>query len=104
VVDVPVGEQDGDGLQPVLREQRVQLLDDLDPRVDDEALFAGSGGHDVAVGAERRGGEAGDEHGGTFRSVRSPVGTAGWRCDARRAYRRVRVPRERDLLDRTGPA
>ncbi len=53
MVDVPVREQDRDRLQPVLPQELVELLDDLDARVDDHALLAGGRRDDVAVRAER---------------------------------------------------
>jgi hypothetical protein len=62
VVDVTVRQQHGDGLQPVLPEHVVELVDDLDARVHHEALLTCGGREDVAVRAEGGGGEAGDQH------------------------------------------
>jgi hypothetical protein len=62
VVEVPVGQQHRYRLQPVLAQHLVQLVDHVDAGVDDDRVLAGPGSHDVAVGAERGGGEAGDEH------------------------------------------
>ncbi|BCJ41569.1 hypothetical protein GCM10010168_54320 [Actinoplanes ianthinogenes] len=62
MVQVTVGEQDRGRRQPVLREQRVQLVEHTDPGVDDQALLAGRGGHHITVGAEGLRLTAGDEH------------------------------------------
>ena len=62
VVEVPVREQDGDGLKPVfadhLRHRRCRVL----ARIDDDALRTVGGSHYIAVGGEHPGREAGDEH------------------------------------------
>ncbi len=63
MVEVAVGQQHRDGTEVVLTQQRVELLVDTDARVDDDALAAGSGCDDVAVGVERSGGEPADQHG-----------------------------------------
>ena len=62
VVDVAVGEDDRDGLEPVLRERVLDALGGLVARVDDHALLAGGGGDHVTVGAPGPGGEPGNEH------------------------------------------
>src|SRR5262249_27007476 len=63
VVDVAMGEQDRDRLEPVLgedlRDARLGVL----AWVDDHALLPPAGRHHIAVGGERAGREPGDEHG-----------------------------------------
>ncbi len=68
MVDVPVGEEHGRGLQPVLREHLAQRLLDPDPGVDDEALLTGSIRQDIAVGPERLRRERDGQHGPTLRA------------------------------------
>jgi hypothetical protein len=60
---VAVGEQHRGRVQPVLGQRLVETVQHPDARIDDHALLAGAGGHDVAVGAEGLGRKAGDEHG-----------------------------------------
>ena len=62
MVEVAVGQQDRDRLQPVLAQDLIELVDHADPRVDDHALLAGGRGHDPAVGLEGGGGEPADKH------------------------------------------
>lgn len=62
VVDVAVGEDDGDGLEPMLPERVLDSLGGLVARVDDHALLACGGGDQIAVGAPGPGGEPGNEH------------------------------------------
>jgi len=52
VVQVPVGQQHRDRLQPVLVEERVELVGDADAGVDDDALLALCGRDDPAVRPE----------------------------------------------------
>ena len=66
VVDVAVGHQDADRLEPVLLDHAGDALGGLHAGVDDHALGAGSRRHDVAVGAPRTCGEAGDQHRSTL--------------------------------------
>ena len=63
VVDVAVGDEDGDRLEPVLAHHLVDAVGGVLAGVDDDALGAGAGRDDVAVGPPRSGGEACDEHG-----------------------------------------
>ena len=62
VVDVAVGDQHRDRLEPVLADDLVDAGGGVLARVDDDALGAGTGGDDVAVGPPGACGEAGDEH------------------------------------------
>ncbi|EGJ78633.1 putative hydrolase [Streptomyces sp. Tu6071] len=62
VVDVAVGEDDGDGLEPMLRERLLDPRGGLVARVDDHAFLTGGGGDHVAVGPPGPGGETGNEH------------------------------------------
>ena len=62
VVEVAVGQQDGGRPEPVLGEHLGELTEHLDARVDDQALLAGTGRDDVAVGPEDGGGEAVEQH------------------------------------------
>ena len=62
MVDVAVGEDDRDGLEPMLRERVLDSLGGLVARVDDHALLAGGGGDQVAVGPPGPGGEPGNQH------------------------------------------
>ena len=57
-----MGEQDRGGLEPVLAQHLRELVEDLDARVDDDALLRRAGGHHVAVGAEDGAGKADDLH------------------------------------------
>jgi hypothetical protein len=57
-----VGEQDGDGAQPVLPQQVLDATGGVLTGIDDDALLPLGGRDQVAVGAERPGGEPGDEH------------------------------------------
>ena len=66
VVEVAVGEQHGHRVQLVLGDELVQLRDDADARVDDDALLAGTGGDHPAVRGGRVRREPGDEHGWTL--------------------------------------
>ena len=61
-----MGQQDGGRLQPMLGEERVELVDHSDSRVDHDTLLPRRGRDHVAVGAEGIRGKPGDEH------VRSP--------------------------------
>ncbi len=63
MVDVTVGQQHRDGLQPMLAQEVVDALDGVLTWIDDHALLARSGSDDVAVGLERPCGKPGDEHG-----------------------------------------
>ena len=62
MVDVAVGEDDGDGLEPMLRERLLDALGGLVARVDDHALLTGGGGDQITVGPPGPGGEPGNEH------------------------------------------
>ena len=57
VIKVPVGEHHGYGLQPVLPDQLSDTGYCIHSRVDDHALGAGRGGHQVTVGLPRPGGK-----------------------------------------------
>jgi hypothetical protein len=65
MIDMPVGEQHRDRPQPVpghdLGDARLGVL----ARVDDQALRARLGGHQIAIGGKRAGWEPGDKHGPT---------------------------------------
>jgi hypothetical protein len=63
VIEVSVGEQDGNRMQAVPGNDLVELSGDPDARVDDDALLAGSGRDHVAVRVGRVGRETRDEHG-----------------------------------------
>lgn len=62
VVDMAVGEDDGDGLEPMLLQRFLDALGGLVARVDDHALLTGGGGDQVAIGPPGPGGEPGNEH------------------------------------------
>ena len=70
VVDVAVGEQDGDGLEAVLADDLGDAGGGVLAGVDDHALRAGAGGHDVAVGGPRTRWEPGDQHPGRLSTAR----------------------------------
>ena len=53
VVEVPVGEDHGDGFEAALREQVLQAGGDADAGVHDHALGSGTGRQHIAVRAER---------------------------------------------------
>ena len=69
VVDVPVGEQYGDRLEPVLADDVGDAGRGVLAGVDDDALGPGAGGDDVAVRGPRACGEAGDQHPGRLSTV-----------------------------------
>lgn len=62
MVDVAMGENDRDGLEPMLCDRVLDALGRLVARVDDDALLAGGGGDQVAIGAPGPGGEPGNQH------------------------------------------
>ncbi|CAM5469188.1 hypothetical protein SBADM41S_02265 [Streptomyces badius] len=62
VVDVAVGENDGDGLEPMLLQRFLDTLGGLVARVDDHALLTGGGGDQIAIGPPGPGGEPGNKH------------------------------------------
>ena len=62
VVDVPVGDQHGHRLEPVLGDDLGHAGGGVLAGVDDHALRARPRGRDVAVGAPRTCGESGDQH------------------------------------------
>src|SRR5690606_22076456 len=62
VVDVAVGEDDGDGLEPVSADRFRDAVGGLVSRVDDHALLTGGGGDEVTVRPPGPGGEPGNEH------------------------------------------
>ena len=66
VVEVTMGHQHRDRLQPVLTDDLGDTGGGVLPGVDDHALLPGAGGHDVAVGAPGTCGEAGDQHPATL--------------------------------------
>jgi hypothetical protein len=81
VVDVPVGHQHRDRLEVVLAHHLRDAVGGVLAGVDHDALAAGAGRDDVAVGAPRSCGKAGDEHEDLFhtrvrRSGTSRVSTA----------------------------
>jgi hypothetical protein len=50
---MPVGEDHGDGLEPLVGQEVLQARGDADAGVDDHALGSGTGRQHVAVRAER---------------------------------------------------
>ena len=62
MVDVAVGEDDGDGLEAMLPERFLDALGGLVARVDDHALLTRGGGDQIAVGPPGPGGEPGNKH------------------------------------------
>ena len=64
MVEMAVGEQDRHWLQPVLARKLVNPPLCVLARIDDDAFLTRRGRHEVAVGGERTGGKADDEHGG----------------------------------------
>ncbi len=62
VVDVAVGHQHGDRLQPVVADELRDAVGRVLAGVDDDALAAGVDGRDIAVGTPRTRGKSGDEH------------------------------------------
>src|ERR1035441_9652849 len=62
-VDMTVRRQHRHRLEPVLCEDLLDPVFRVLARVDDEALLAGPGRHDVAIRGERAGRESGDQHG-----------------------------------------
>ncbi len=73
-----VGEQDRDGLEPVLAQQLLDAFRRVLARVDDHALLAGGGRDDVTIGLEGPCGEACDEHLPQVISSKSQ-----WECNRR---------------------
>ena len=73
VVDVAVRDQHADRLEPVLLDDPAHAVGGVHAGVDDHALGAGSRRHDVAVGAPRTCGEAGDQHRPTVSVDRSQL-------------------------------
>ena len=69
VVEVAVGEQHRDRAQLVLGEDLLEPVLRVDARVDHDALLAAIGRDHPAVGLERPGREADDEHEGPFRRL-----------------------------------
>ena len=93
MVDVAVGEDDRDGLEPMLGERVLDSLGGLVARVDDHALLTRGGGDQVTVGPPGPGGEPGNEH------VRPSWWRTRWCRTGRmavqiRAYRRCRFHSE----------
>jgi hypothetical protein len=68
VVDVAVGQQDGHGFQPVLAKDVVDTGGNVDSGIHDDALLTRAWCDDVDIGAERRRGEASDQHALSSRS------------------------------------
>ncbi|GLP72617.1 hypothetical protein TUSST3_92340 [Streptomyces sp. TUS-ST3] len=62
MIDVAVGEDDGDGLEPMLPERLFDSFGGLVARVDDHALLTGGGGDEITVRPPGPGGEPGNEH------------------------------------------
>ncbi|GHF87893.1 hypothetical protein GCM10018787_40700 [Streptomyces thermodiastaticus] len=62
MVDVAVGEDDGDGLEPMLAQRFLDAVGGLVARVDDHALLTGGGGDEIAVRPPGTGREPGNEH------------------------------------------
>ena len=62
VVDVAVGEQDGDRVQAVVLDDLVELIDDADTGVDHDALLTFASGDDVTVRSRDQRWETGEEH------------------------------------------
>jgi hypothetical protein len=62
MVDVAMGEDDRDGLEPMLPERFLDSLGGLMARVDDHALLTGGGGDEITVRPPGPGGEPGNEH------------------------------------------
>ncbi|GHE63340.1 hypothetical protein GCM10014715_15950 [Streptomyces spiralis] len=85
MVDVAMGEDDGDGLEPMLLQCFLDALGGLVAGVDDHALLTGGGGDEVTVRPPGPGGEPGNEHDRpSFVSIRAATGVV-------RAYRRCRI-------------
>ncbi|GGX95573.1 hypothetical protein GCM10010510_46230 [Streptomyces anandii JCM 4720] len=85
MVDVAVGEDDGDGLEPVLADRLRDAVGGLVAGVDDHALLTGGRGDEVAVRPPGPGGEPGNEHDRpSFVSIRAAAAAV-------RAYRRCRI-------------
>ncbi|GGQ37316.1 hypothetical protein GCM10010233_64220 [Streptomyces pseudogriseolus] len=83
-----VGEDDGDGLEPVLADRLRHTVGGLVARVDDHALLTGGGGDEITVRPPCPGGEPGNEHDRpSFVSVREACDGA---APVVRAYRRCR--------------
>ncbi len=62
MVEVAVGEDDGDGLEAMLSDRFLDAFGGLMARVDDHALLTGGGGDEITVRPPGPGGEPGNEH------------------------------------------
>ena len=89
VVDVAVGQQDRDRLEPVLPDGVLDPGDGVLAGIDDHALLAGGGRHEIAVRTQASGWESGDKHARPTGLV-EPVGRRVGRTE--RSMRSKEVP------------